>query len=916
MKAFEDESGNINYASLQNASIDLTSVTAEQAQAYQMIQILCGAYGATVLQVTDYLAENGEVTLQVAEATAEEATEVKNLNDVLSTTSERFSTLASAMAEMSNGDGLGYETAVSLIKELTEAGEDYLDYLSVENGKIKLNTAAYQEYANAEANALLAGLRAEEASLQVGLGEVGSGHELASASAGLSAVQEKIAIIESLLAESKSEVTDFFNAFDTGANRLSVIDELREAVSTGGFSNSQALEWLQEIPELAPYYDAATNSFYNLEGALNGIISTDVGAFIEQTNAYLEENADLTDEARAEVVALQNAYVDLANQTKSTNKYTALLNKGVTSTAKPFAKIKKQISNLWNSDVFSDARSDLVALAKNSGITAKDILDLAEDNEYLQAMLDESGVSAALLAQSFEGLSLSGSGALDGITEDAIRVNTILSEMDAYVKSYNDSYQKYQSTLGANEYNEGFTDYQEAYTALGEMFENGTYGKDFYRTIDYLYGEGHGADSIESLYAQYKKLGDFFSEADNGLGFLEKLYDNRDVLSNLESSIKLDSNGNYIWDIKPEDFSAIGDALGLTTDQVAACVEALGMFGNFSEYDTENLISAFKDLDMALIDTEGNANLSKQAVRSMLESLGLESWQIDQIIAQLEEAEGIRVIDFDIQGEEEAESLLADLQQLGGLTIDGNKIGLSSFRDLLKDTFNMSSEEIAAFMEKLHELGYIFVDSTGKVVPFSKAIESLDNTKLENLKQEAESAKKALAELESYKDFEINLETSDLGESKSNVEKLSTLLKTFRGKDGKIDFSIEGATEVATMLEYAIRQKQELLKPVIMEFDMSGVSGEVASAVTTVQAFVDAYNEIEIAAMLGLDTTEAQQKKDALWQQIQDINPKILVNLGIDPSSEQTALQTIYSMDGTTVANALVEYGINTDQVD
>lgn len=228
----------------------------------------------------------------------------------------------------------------------------------------------------------------------------------------------------------------------------------------------------------------------------------------------------------------------------------------------------------------------------------------------------------------------------------------------------------------------------------------------------------------------------------------------------------------------------------------------------------------------------------------------------------------------------------------------------------------MSTEEIAAFMKKLHELGYTFVDVTGKVVPLSTAIESLNDTKLEDLKREAESAKKALAEILGGYDIEINLETSDLGESKENIKTLSNMLSTFRGKDGKIDFSIEGAAEVATMLEYTIRQKQELTKPAIMEFDMSGVDGEVASAVTTIQAFVDAYNEIEVAAMLGLDTTEAQQKKDELWQQIQDINPEILVNLGIDPSSEQAALQTIYSMDGESIANALVEYDVNTDQVE
>lgn len=899
LKAFEDESGKIDYSALQNASLDLGSVSQEQSVAYQNVRILAEKYGVTVLELVDYLAQQNEVTLQTAEATNEETDSVKGLNEVISTTIDRLKTLNSVTSEISSGSGLNYNTAIELIKELTDAGEDYLNYLYVENGQIKLNTEAYREYAIAEANALLNQLKGENG-LKFKTNED----------------YTNIALLEKILSEARSNVGGFFDAFESGSEKLSVIEDIKNALSTGGFTDNQALEWIQKIPEIASYYDTTTNSFSNLEEALNGIIDTDVGSFIEQTNAYLEENADITDEARAEVVALQNAYVDLANQAKSTNKYATLLNKGISSTTKPFAKIKKQISNLWNSDVFSDARSDLVALAKSSGITAKDILELAEDNEYLQAMLDESGVSAALLAQSFERLSLSGAGALDEITEDAIRVNTILSEMDASVKSYNESYQKYQSTLGSNEYNEGYLNYQEAYAALGEMFEDGTYGKDFYRTINYLYGEGHGADGIESLYAQYKKLGDFFSEADNGLGFLEKLYDNRDIFGDLDSSIKLDSNGNYIWDIKPEDFSAIGDALGLTTDQVAACVEALGMFGDFSEYDTEDLIATFKDLDMALIDTEGNATLSKQAIMSMLESLGLESWQIDQIIAQLEEAEGIRVIDFDIQGEEEAESLLADLQQLGGLTIDDNKIGLSSFRDLLKDTFNMSSEEIASFMEKLHELGYLFVDSTGKVISYNQALDTLNNTKLENLRQEAERAKDTLEDLLGGWELDVDLDTTDLSKAKDNIKTLSKMLSQFKGTDGAIDFSIGGASEVSAMLEYAIAQKQELEKPAIMEFDMSGVEGEVATAVTKVQAFVQEYSNIEMNAQLGLDTTEAIQNKDALFSSLTETEIQILASIGLDASSETALLSSVYEIDGKTLATGLVGYDVHTDAVD
>lgn len=118
----------------------------------------------------------------------------------------------------------------------------------------------------------------------------------------------------------------------------------------------------------------------------------------------------------------------------------------------------------------------------------------------------------------------------------------------------------------------------------------------------------------------------------------------------------------------------------MTEDEVAACVEALGMFGDFTEYDPSKLVDTFKDLNMVLTDTEGNTIANEEAVRDLLKSLGKEPWQIDQIISKLKESNEIKL--FDAADSDDVTDTLNDLQELGKLRIDGDKIGLNSLTRL------------------------------------------------------------------------------------------------------------------------------------------------------------------------------------------------------------------------------------------
>lgn len=875
---------------MDNAS-DLSHYSAEYVQAFQMMQIIAGAYGKTVSEMVEYLSSVGAVQTNVATSTEELTSILSESETVVSGLSDAYSTLATAMQEMQGG-GLKQSTALSLMKELTEAGEDYSNYLTVENGKIKLNTAAYLKYANAANEAALKKAEDRKAELEA-IMEQNKPVNTAPTNIYSDAVNEynqinkEIEFYKVLIGDVKNSTEEFFSIFESGKSKMSSISDIFEAMQTGGATQSEALDWIKDMPELANYYDASSNSFTNMEEALVGIVDSDVNRYIDSLNEYLRANPDLSDAAKSSILALGEAYKDLATQTVSAGDAGAVLNKNVSKSQKPFKRLKTQLKNLWNSDAFSDARSDMVNLAKSTGITASDITDLAKDNIYLQAMLKESGVSASYLAEIFERLSTSGDSALDGVTDDAIRVNAVLSEMEEPLAKVNAAYEKYQATLGSWEYDDTFDNYQEAYKNLGEMFDNGEYGADFYRTIDYLYGEGHGADGVKSLYEQYKKLGQVFSEDDNGLGFIEKLYDSQKALGG--DWVKLDSNGNYLWNIEPDDFAGIAKGLNMTEDEVASCVEALGMFGDFTEYDPTKLVDTFKDLNMAITDTEGNAVLSEDAIRSMLESLGKEPWQIDQIIAKLKEADGIKI--YDESDADSVQSLISDLEEVGKLKIDGSAIGLDDLTSALR-SIGMSDEGIQTMMQTLSGMGYYFTDTAGNALELSDALDRIDSTSLENLTSDAEAAQKALNDLLGRNTFNIDFNSDNIDGLTDDIEYLESVKRKLTQDDGQTPLAgMESEVQnLNTMLYALLAKKDSLQQPFIMSVDTSGFEGKVYQLISDLQNLEALTQEKTRLISIGADTSNVQSQIDTTIANINNADPEIKASFGIDEAATDSEI--------------------------
>ena len=97
-----------------------------------------------------------------------------------------------------------------------------------------------------------------------------------------------------------------------------------------------------------------------------------------------------------------------------------------------------------------------------------------------------------------------------------------------------------------------------------------------------------------------------------------------------------------------------------------------------------------------------------------------------------------------------------------------------------------------------------------------------------------------------------------------------------------------------------------------MSVDTSQVDGELGNALSLLQQFQEAQNNVELQASVGADTSEAQGKVDGLVSEIQGLSPEIKATLGIDGASEATITASIQALS----PKIMVEAGVDSSVVD
>lgn len=258
---------------------------------------------------------------------------------------------------------------------------------------------------------------------------------------------------------------------------------------------------------------------------------------------------------------------------------------------------------------------------------------------------------------------------------------------------------------------------------------------------------------------------------------------------------------------------------------------------------------------------------------------------------------------------------------------DGFKILGGKKMEDFAEGLNLSSGVVQAFFDELQLKG-------GK---FSWADEA--NKTIGDLAVSANVAAENLRELHS--DMTISLDVSEVGEGLSATEKLTAqcnsldeTIKQMQDLKATVGVDAEEVEYANSIIAYCITQKQQLAEPAILDVDISKVSETTGEAVSLVQEFQRACNDLELKQALGLDTTDAQAKVDELYAQISSSDNDALIALKLDTTSIDTIKDSISELtiddikaklqiDDTALLSyqpedkqATVKYDIDTTKVD
>lgn len=287
---------------------------------------------------------------------------LSDLADTLTKLNSVYSIIETAQEEMSSGSGL----SLSTIKALSDATEDYIDFLYEENGLIKLNIDALKEKSKVEMENNISTIKTEIASLEEKRAELQRNIEQVGEEVGEDAVMRK------LRSDLQSQLKKVIEDIGAHQNKLSVYLTLYKDIV------SEQESFVNSFTDILSVVQKSTSAFDQLDKIYTDIYDKedfDWGSILNNQN-FIDEFGDLGDAYTEFIKVVSNSPDDInACQEAFNNLATAyLLN---TDTIK---------------GVTDETRDAAVAMLEQMGIAnAAAIIDqkLARDKERLRLTTGE-----------------------------------------------------------------------------------------------------------------------------------------------------------------------------------------------------------------------------------------------------------------------------------------------------------------------------------------------------------------------------------------------------------------------------------------------------------------------------------------------------------------------------------------------
>lgn len=246
-----------------------------------------------------------------------------------------------------------------------------------------------------------------------------------------------------------------------------------------------------------------------------------------------------------------------------------------------------------------------------------------------------------------------------------------------------------------------------------------------------------------------------------------------------------------------------------------------------------------------------------------------------------------------------AKATKAGLMELDEASGEYKIAGQRTIQDFV-DGLNLSKPVMESFFGEMSEFG-------GKWDWSDEAIKTLGD-----LGMAAGEAKSRIEEMSGDTGMNIQIDVSDIENTEDKIATLDSTIQQMQEYKGTVEVDSSQVDDANAVIQYCVTQKQMLEQPAVMSVDTSQVDGELGNALSLLQQFQTAQNNVELQTSLGADTSEAEGKVQSLVSELQGLSPEIQAKLNIDTTSADTITA---SLQGLT-PEIMVQAGVDSSLVD
>lgn len=406
-----------------------------------------------------------------------------------------------------------------------------------------------------------------------------------------------------------------------------------------------------------------------------------------------------------------------------------------------------------------------------------------------------------------------------------------------------------------------YDDMLSMYNTAKEAYEKGLVGTDDFKTTAAMFSPT-GSDDYANFAENMSKIEKYFTEGSDGcINFLNDLQ----ALGLAEQE-----NGNWTYSLgnNMEELKETADRLGIGFEPL------MSVFGKLEDYGFYN--------DFFTTEEAGTEKIS-----DLYSKLAAEKMHLAQIKANpntedydtaLSESEK-KIAEF----EERIKNANANMDELvdkkGKYTKEQTDYAKSVAQTMIDDINNTDDVQLKEVLQKqLDSFAkdyHLIIDVDGNITSLEEQIDTIEP------------------------DIEINLSATG-DDLDSEISDLSKYLQGLR-ESSDIDVNTDKISAAETILKTLIERKQELEAPAVMNISddqLNSVNTDLQNAITAIQNYQTAVNELDKQKSLGLDTTNAQKAVNDAKAELDSIDDETKKTLkfdiqGLDDAGIQDAINKL-----------------------